>query len=133
MVEKKRVKWDGEELAGLVKVNEVTTEKSTVEVPSFRHIREVQSDVRKLPPLVLTYKFERNTDTQRYLDDFFENNRVVDIEVIRTDAHGIQFGDSETYLGCEGKSMTKPAYDAANPTYAQTVITVIPGDIIPNS
>lgn len=130
MVEKKRVKFDGVEVAGLVSVAEITREKSTVDVPSFRKIRKVQSDITRLPDLTLVYKVERNTDTLDFFDDFFDNNRVADVEILRTDAHGVTFGKPKIYTGCEGITMTEPAYDAASPDFAKVTIILAPEDIV---
>ena len=123
MVEKKRVKWDGVETPGLVNVAEIVREKRTVEVPGFRRIRDVQSGIEKLPQLTFIYKLERNTNTLKFFEDFFDNNEAKDCEVIRTDAHGDEFS-RKSYTGCEVISITEPAYDAANPNYAQISVVV---------
>ena len=123
MVEKKRVKWDGVETPGLVNVAEIVREKRTVEVPGFRRIRDVQSGIEKLPQLTFIYKLERNTNTLKFFEDFFDNNEAKDCEIIRTDAHGDEFS-RKSYTGCEVISITEPAYDAANPNYAQISVVV---------
>ena len=123
MVEKKRVKWDGVETPGLVNVAEIVREKRTVEVPGFRRIRDVQSGIEKLPQLTFIYKLERSTNTLEFFEDFFNNNEAKDCEIIRTDAHGDEFS-RKSYTGCEVISITEPAYDAANPNYAQISVVV---------
>jgi len=129
MVEKKKVLWDGIEIEGLVSVAEVSLEKMTVDVPSFRRIRQVQSDMVKLPPLNIGYALKRDSDALKFCNNFFDNNEVHDLTVIRTDAHGVEF-DRVLYPDCEIIKKTIPAYEAGNPTYAKCDITVIPWDII---
>lgn len=131
MVEKKRVKWDGIEIPGLVSVAEIVREKRTVEVPSFRRIRDIQSDITKMPQLQLVYKLERNTNTLKFFETFFDDNEVHDCEIIRTDAHGVDQPSGRTvWTGCELMSITEPAYDAANPDYAKVSITVLPYNMV---
>ena len=48
MVLKARVYVDGEELKGLVNIEETTFEKVMVEVPEFRRIRQLSADVQKI-------------------------------------------------------------------------------------
>ena len=125
MVEKKRVKWDGVEIPGLVTVDEITREKRTAEVPSFKKIRDIQSGIEKFPQLTFTYKLERNTETLTFFEKFFEENSIKDCEVIRTDAHGVEFS-RKAYTGCELLSVSEPAYDAATPEFAKiTVVAII--------
>ena len=132
MVEKKRAKWDGEEVAGLVSVSEITREKRVVEVPSFRRIRDVQSGIEKNPQLTLVYKNERTTNTLEFFENFFDNNEVKDLEIIRTDAHGVEIPRGrKVYTQCEVLSITEPAYDAANPDYSKITVVIIPYDIVP--
>ena len=129
MVEKKRVKWDGVEIQGLVSVPDIIREKRVVEVPSFRRIRDVQAGIEKLPQITLVYKLERSAVTLKFFEDFFDNNEVKDCEIIRTDAHGSEFS-RKSYTGCEVISITEPAYDAASPTFAQITIVVVPYNIV---
>lgn len=129
MVEKKRVKWDGVEIQGLVSVDEIVREKRTVEVPSFRRIRDIQSGIEKLPQITFTYKLERDTETLKFFEKFFDDNEVKDCEIMRTDAHGVEFS-RKSYTGCEVLSITEPAYDAANPVYSQISIIISAYNII---
>lgn len=129
MVEKKKAEWDGVEIPGLVNVGEITREKRVVEIPSFRRIRDVQSGIEKLPQVQLIYKLERATNTLQFFEDFFDNNEVKDLEIIRTDAHGDEF-KRKVYSDCEVISITEPAYDAANPDYAKITVTVAPYNIV---
>lgn len=130
MVEKKKALFDREEIPGLVSVDEISEEKRSVEVPGFNKIRDVQSDITKLPQLVLKYKLENNTNTKQFFDDYFDKNETKDITIIRTDAHGVEF-DRITWTQCEALTRTTPAYDAANPEYASVTMTFAPYDKIP--
>jgi len=129
MVEKKRIKWDGVEIPGLVSVAEILREKRVVEIPSFRRIRDVQSGIEKFPQITVIYKLERNTNTLSFFESFFDNNEVKDCEIIRTDAHGVEF-NRKAYIGCEPLSITEPTYDAASPVYAQITIVFCITNII---
>ena len=132
MVEKKKCYWDGVEIAGLVSVNEITREKRTVEVPSFKRIRDIQSDIQKLPQVTLVYKVERNTNTLSFFESYFDKNEVKDLEIVRTDAHGVEMPNGrKVYSQCEIISISEPPYDAASPDYAKTTVVVAPYDIIP--
>lgn len=134
MVEKKRAKWDGVEVPGLVNVAEITREKRVVEVPSFRRIRDIQSGIEKVPQITLIYKLERGTNTLFFFETFFDDDEVKDLEIIRTDAHGDEFpGGRKSYTGCEVMSISEPAYDAANPNYAQITVVVVPYNIVKTS
>jgi len=129
MVEKKKCLWEGNEIPGLVSFGEVLREKRVVEVPSFRRIRDIQSGIEKMPQLTLVYKLERNTDTLNFFETFFDKDEVKDLEVIRTDAHGVEF-KRKMYSNCELLSITEPAYDAANPDFSKITVVCCPYDII---
>jgi hypothetical protein len=72
---------------------------------------------------------ERNTNTLEFFDTFFDENEVKDCEIIRADAHGIEF-KRKIYTQCEIVSVTEPAYDAGNPDYAKITVVVAPFDIV---
>jgi len=129
MAEKKKNFWDGDEQPGLVSVEEIPREKRTVEVPSFSVIRDLNSGITKLPPLNMVYKIERNTTTRKFFEDFYTKNQVKELEIVRTDADGIEFA-RKLYPYCECVKISEPSYDAANPNYASISITVVPWDII---
>jgi len=129
MAEKKKCFWDGEEISGLVSVEEISREKRTVEVPSFSKIRDLNSGIIKIPPLNIVYKVERNTNTRAFFENFYNQNQVKDLEIVRTDADGVEFS-RKLYPDCECTKIAEPSYDAANPNYATISITVTPWDII---
>lgn len=129
MAEKKKVFIDGVEIEGLVSVSEIPREKRTIEVPSFSTIRDIQSGITKLPPMEMVYSLKRGTNTLQFWEDFYNNNEQKDIEIVRTDADGVEF-KRVLYPGCECTRAGEPEYDAANPTYAQIRVTVVPWNII---
>lgn len=129
MVEKKKVKWDGVEIPGLVSVSEITREKRTVEVPFFDKIVDVQSNITKMPQITFVYKIERGRNTLEYFETFFAKNEVHDCEIIRTDAHGVEF-NRKVYQDTEVMSDVEPSYDAASPDYAKVTFTVTVNDIV---
>jgi len=75
------------------------------------------------------YKVERSTNTLSFFETFFDDNEVKDLELVRTDAHGVSFS-RKIYQGCEVISISEPAYDAASPDYAKITVVVAPTDII---
>jgi hypothetical protein len=128
MAEKRRLFVDGSELTGLVSVAEYKLEKGTIEVPEFDKIRVIQNGVRKLQPLEAVFKIQRNSQTLKKLWDWYDNNEIHDISMERTDAHGNTF-ETDMFPDCECNSVNLPAFDAANPIYAQINVRFIPWDI----
>ncbi len=130
MAEKKKVYFDREEIRGLVSVSEIVLEKGMIEVPEFHRIRQLQNGVTKVPAIDLVYRIDRNSPTYKFWKDFYFNDEDHDGVISRTDAHGVEFG--QTLLpGCECVKYTEPPYEAANPTFAQISVRIIPWDIIP--
>jgi len=125
MAAKAKVFIDGNEIPGLVSVNEIKLEKTMVDVPSFKRIRQISADITKLPAIELKYEIERNTNTLSFFRNYYNQNEIHDIIVSRTDAHGDEF-ERITWQSCECVSMTDAPYDAASPTYASITITLIP-------
>lgn len=130
MAAKKKQTWDGTEVPGLVSVNEITLEKSTIEVPEFKKIRQLQSDITKIPAIEYKYKTDRNTNTLKFFEDWYFNNEVKDGTLIETDAHGSEYA-RKLLPQCELLKITYAGYDAASPVYANVTVTVLPYDIIP--
>lgn len=129
MSEIKKILVDGEELPGLTSIAEVPLARGEVEAPEQAKVRRIQNGVTTIPSIEVTYKISRNTQTYGFLKSWFDNNEVHDITVIRADAHGVEY-DRDLWPNCELGGLTKPAYDAANPVYAQVSVTIIPWDII---
>lgn len=129
LAEKKKIFWDGVEIQGLVSVGEVLMEKSTIEVPSFHRIRTIQSGITKLPILEIVYRIDRDSNTQKFWQDYYTNDENHDAVFIRTDAGGNEFA-RRILPSCECLSISEPAYDAASPTYAKITVKICPWDIL---
>ena len=130
MAEKKKILIDGVELPGLVNFQEITLEKGQIDVPEFKKIRKIQSGITTIPAVELTYKTARDTNTLQFLKNWYFDDEVHDVVVVRTDASGAEF--ARTLLpSCECVRYQEPAFDAASPTYAQCPVTVLPWDVIP--
>lgn len=132
MIEKKRVLWDNDEVPGLVSVDEIAWEKSVAEVPSFKRIREVQSDITKNPRLKFKYSLSRGEHVLKFFEDMHKNNEVKDCEIIRVDAHGVPFSENarKIYVGCECINKVEPKYDAGAPEYASITVDIIFFDVV---
>lgn len=131
MVEKKRAKWDGVEVDGLIRVGEISLEKALVEAPTFKRIKQVQSDITKLPPLEMEYMVRRDGATLKFFEDFYNNDQVKDLILMRTDAAGNDFpGSKKMYSSCECVKKITPPYDAASPALMKITVTIIYDDEI---
>lgn len=130
MAEKKKAIIDGEEVPGLVFAGELILEKGTLEVAEFKRIRVIQNGVSKNPPYKMRYKIARGTNTLQFFRNWYNNDEVKDVTIIRTDAHGDEF--ARTLMSeCECIEYTEPETDASSPTYAQVSITLLPWNIEP--
>jgi hypothetical protein len=128
MAEKRRVYIDGDEIPGLVYSGELRLEKGTIDVPEFQRIRKIANGVSVIPPYELRYKISRGTNTLKFFQDWYNNNEIKDVTVVRTDAHGAEFG--RTLMSeCECHVKADPEADMANPTYAMITIIILPFEI----
>lgn len=130
MAEKVRLLIDGVELDGLVSVDEYPLEKGVIEVPEFSKIRVIQNGITKYVPLGAIYKIKRDSNTLKFLRDWFQKNEVHEIIKIRTDAGGIEFART-IFQACESVKYVEPKFDGAAPTYAQVVCSFVPYEVIP--
>ncbi len=130
LAEKKKVMIDGVEIPGLLNVQEIPLEKGQLEVPEFSKIRRIQNGMSTIPPVELTYKIQRDTETLDFMKGWYLNDESKDVTIIRTDGSGIEF--ARTLLPqSECVRYYEPPYDAAAPTFAQVQITLCPWDILP--
>jgi len=130
LAEKKKVFIDGEEIPGLVSFQEIVLEKGQLEVPEFSKIRRIQNGITTIPAVEMTYKISKDTNTLKFFRDWFNKDEEHDVTVVRTDAAGMEF--ARTLLpSCECVRYMEPAFDAANPTYAQVQATLAPWDVLP--
>ena len=128
MAEKKRIYWDGEEIPGLVNVKEIVLEKSMIDVPSFRRIRQISSDITRVPAIEMTYETARGTKTLEFFNDFYLKSEIHQCVIVRTDAGGSEF-DNLILPDCECLKLVIPDYDAAAPKYAALTVTILPSEI----
>ena len=130
MAEKKKVYFDGEEVPGLVYAGEIRLEKGTLEVPEFKKIRTIQNGISKIPPYELRYKVARGTNTLQFFRDWYHNDEIKDVTIVKTDAHGVEFARN-LLSDCECHVIAEPETDSANPGYAMVTAIILPFEITP--
>lgn len=130
MAGKVKVLYDGNELEGLTQFGDVPLENGTIDVPTFNRVRKIHSGVTTMPEVQLTYEVRRNTDTRKFLKNYFHNKEKHDITVIRCDADGVEYG-RELWSQVECNRFQENSFDASSPNYAQIQITLLPYDITP--
>lgn len=130
MVEKKILLVDGEELEGLIGIDEYIIEDDVVDVPGRDKTVPVRNGVKKIPPVPATYKVTRDSRTLKVLEDWYYKKETHDITLIRVDGGGQEFS-RELWSNVEVSKLNAPAYDAAAPVAAQALVTFLPEDIIP--
>ena len=130
IIEKKKVEWDGEEIPGLIGVEEIKFENKTVDVTDFSEEHTVDSNIMKVPPVIMKYRIDADTKTLEFFENFHLNKEVKDGTIIRTDAYGVEV---KRYLmkDCSCFAHNIPAYDSDSPQPATISITVNPWKIIP--
>ena len=128
-VEKKRLLVDGEELEGLIGIDEYVIEDDVVDIPGLNKVVPVRNGVKKIPPIPATYKINRNSKTLKFFQDWYNKNESKEVTIIRTDSSGNEFA-RELWPNTEVSKLNAPAYDAAAPVAAQVLVTFLPEDII---
>lgn len=125
IVEKGRLKIDGEEIPGLIARDAINVESDTVEIPGFDKIVPVTNGVKKIPTILLTYKINNANQTLKFLRDWYFKNEEKTCIWERTDGTGQTI--EEIDLGfCQLGSNNIPAYDAAAPVAAQVQALLVP-------
>lgn len=130
MVEKRRILVDGEELEGLVNIEEPTVEKGVVNVPGADRLTPVSNNVRTIPQVPAVFKLTRNSRTLKVLQDWFEKSQYKDCVIIRTDGSGAEIA-RELWPNTEISKFNGPGYNAESPAFAQQLVTFLPENIIP--
>jgi len=132
VVEKKKVEWDGEEIPGLIKVDELKFENKTIDVTDFFEEHTIDSYITKVPSVVLTYRCDIDTKTLQFFEDFHFKKQYKDGTMMRTDGEGKVL---KRYLlkDCRCIVSNIPPYDSATPQVSSITITVTPWKIIPIS
>ena len=128
MAEKKIVYFDGEEIPGLVYCGELRQEKGVLDVPGFRKIRKITNGVTTLPEYEMRYKIARGTNTEQFFNDWFDNDEIKDVTIVRVDAHETEFS-RKLLSQCECRAVADPETDTANPGYAQITTIILPFEI----
>jgi hypothetical protein len=129
MTEKRILLVDGEEVPGLINIEEYVIEQAEVEIPSRDSIIPVKNGVTKIPAINAVYKISRNSLSLKKFQNWFENNEYHEVTLIRTDGAGQEFG-RELWPNTELSKLHAPAYDAASPVAAQVLVRFLPEKII---
>lgn len=130
MVEKKKLDVSGENLEGLIGVEEYPMEEGTASIAGVDKIVQVKNGVTTIPSIPMTFKITRNSKTLKFLYDWKNKNEYHDCTMIRTDGAGVEFA-RELMPNVECSRYVGPAYDASNPAPATVSVTLLPEDIIP--
>ena len=125
---KKRLLIDGAELVGLVKVSEINYEQGVIDVPEQRRMRHITNGIINVPKMTVTYKVQKNGATLKVFRDWFFNREIHDVTLISTDAVGSEFA-RDLCSECECSKFTEPEFDAANPTFAQITVDLLPYEV----
>jgi len=128
MAEKKKVYWDGEEIPGLVSCADIPLIKNLIDVPGFRNVRQISSDITRVPVIEMEYETARDTKTLKFFSDFYLKSEIHQCVIVRTDAHGVEF-DNLILPDCECVIETIPGYDSAAPKFASLKVSFIPSEI----
>lgn len=129
-VEKVILLRDGDELEGLISIDEYIIEDDVVEIPGRNKVVPVRNGVKKIPSIGAIFKTSRNSQTLKILDDFYRKNEVHDMVCVRTDGAGNEIR-RELWPNTQCSKWNGPAYDASAPVAAQIATTFLPEDIIP--
>lgn len=130
MIEKRIILVDGEELPGLINVDEYPIEDGVVDVPGRDRSVPVRDGVRKIPQIGATYKLTRDSKSLKLLENWYYKHENHDVTMIRIDGSGVEFA-RELWPNTEISKLHAPGYDASSPVTAQAMITFLPEDIIP--
>jgi hypothetical protein len=130
LAEKKRLLVDGIEIPDLVYVGAVEMEKDVIEVPEFAKKRNIQNGVTKIPMVQVKYKIAKGGTALATIRNWYLNNEVHDLTILRCDATGTEFA-RDLAPGAECIKFSEPDYDAASPKFAQLEATFIPFDFTP--
>lgn len=128
VAQKAKIIASGTELTGLVKLGEVNREKGTIEVPTPFKIVKIQSGVDVMPEVAATFETRRDTNTRKFLQDWYNNNEQHDVTVVYFDAGGTEFA-RYAWQAVECKKLSIPETDHASPSYAKLDVAFLMQDI----
>lgn len=130
MTEKRVLEVDGDPLAGLVNVGEYEDAYMTVRVPGPDRDVPVKSHVRTIPEIDAVFKVQRNSETMRFLENWYKTPRqTYDVTEIYYDGGGDEFA-RKLWQNVECTKFNGPGYDASAPTFAQVQVRFAPENII---
>ena len=129
MVEKRKFLADGEELEGLINIDQYSLEEGTVEVAGYSKIVSVKNGVTTIPAIGMTFKVTRNSKTAKIIQNWKDKNEYKDCTMIITDGSGAEIG-RELWPNVECSKRSGPAYDASSPATSSIATTLLPEDII---
>jgi hypothetical protein len=129
-VQKKILEVDGEELEGLINIDEYVIEDDVVDIPSFDKTVPVRNGVKKIPPIPTVFKVKRDSKTYQILEDWYYKKETHEVTLRKTDGAGKEM-KRELWPNTEVSKFHDPAYDASAPVTAQILVTFLPEDIIP--
>lgn len=130
MVEKKILIINGEDLEGLIGVEEYPLEEGIANIAGAKKIVPIKNGVTTIPPINMTCKVTRNSKTLKFLYEWKNKNEYKDCTMVKTDGAGAEFA-RELMPNVECSKVVGPAYDASNPAPATVSFTLLPEDIIP--
>jgi len=129
IADKRRLIIDGFELPGLIAVGDITLEKGQLDAPEFKVLRKISNGIKTIPAIECTYKLDRDTESKKFIEDWFNKSEIKDVVCIYTDASGTEYR-REIWSKTEIVRKNAPAYDAASPGLMRYEITLLPWDII---
>lgn len=120
---KARITWDGEELPGFVSISEQKWSQGEVEVPEFKRKRKLPNGVTEFADLTLVYAVQRNSPTDAFFQQMWNNAEQHNLMRIETDAQGAETG-RVLNEDCQLLDYTRPEIDLASPSYNKLTVVV---------
>jgi len=129
-VEKKIMQVDGDEVEGLIGIDEYNIEDEVEDIPGRDKTVPVRKGVKKIPAIGSKFKISRNSKTMKILQDWYFKYETHDVTIIVTDGAGNEIR-RELWPNTECSKWNGAGYDAASPVASQVLTTFLPEDIIP--
>ena len=99
-------------MPGLVETSDLIDQEGTVEVPGFNRKVDIKDGVKKVEPLDVVYKIQKDTNTLQYFYDWYRNNEDHDVTIINTDGTGVEV-DRWLWADCEVTRFSERTFNAA--------------------
>lgn len=114
----------------LTKVSETGYEDAPIEVPENDGVTSlIGSGQKKLKQIDLTFFVRRNSETEKFFDDWEKDGSFgKDVVIYETDKSGdiLHATRRVSYGDCELGTRTKPEFDQASRTFAQFTVSLYP-------